>query len=76
MLHVAAFLFFCRDGISIKSIIGKTKLATEEIIAPWLETTLATNLSEYPLQYIFNVDEFGRFYQCASKKTYHFKNEN
>ena len=78
MLHVAAILisfFFCRYGISFKTIWGKAKLVTEEMIAPWLETTLPTILFQYLLQYIFNVDEFGLFYQCVPNKTCHFKNE-
>ena len=32
--------------------------------APWTETTLPTILSRYSLEKIFNVDEFGLFYQC------------
>ena len=45
------------------------------MIAPWLETTLPTILSRYPLQDIFNADEFGFFYQFVPNKTYHYKNE-
>ena len=45
------------------------------MIVPWLQTTLPTTLSQYPLQDTFNADEFGLFYQCMSNKTYHFKNE-
>ena len=32
-------------------------------------------LSRYPLQNIFNVDEFGLFYQCLANKTLHSKGE-
>ena len=38
-------------------------------------STLPTILSRYPLQDIFNADEFGLFYQCVPNKMYHFKNE-
>ena len=43
--------------------------------APWLETTLPTILSRYPLKDLFNADEFGLFYQCLPDKTYHFTKE-
>ena len=43
--------------------------------APWTETTLPTVLSRYPLENIFNADEFGLFYQCLPNKTLHLKGE-
>ena len=43
--------------------------------APWNETTLPTLLSNYKLENIFNVDEFGLFYQCLPNKTYHLSGE-
>ena len=43
--------------------------------APWTETTLPTILSRYPLENIFNVDEFGLFYQCLPNKTLYLKGE-
>ena len=43
--------------------------------APWLETTLPTILSRYPIENVFNADEFGLFYQCLPNKTFHFKKE-
>ena len=55
--------------------MGEAKSVTEEMIAPWLETTLLTILSRYPLRDIFNAYAFGLFYQCVPNKTYHFKNE-
>ena len=58
-----------------KTIFGKAKLVTGEMIAPWLENTQSTILSQYPLQDIFNKDEFGLFYQCVPNRTYHFKNK-
>ena len=42
---------------------------------PWLETTLPTILSRYPLENIFNGDEFGLFFQCLPSKTFHFKKD-
>ena len=43
--------------------------------APWTETTLRTILSRYPLENIFNADEFGLFYQRLPNKTLHLKAE-
>ena len=42
---------------------------------PWNETTLPTLLFNYKLEEIFNVDEFGLFYQCLWSKTYHLSGE-
>ncbi|XP_065667761.1 tigger transposable element-derived protein 4-like [Hydra vulgaris] len=46
-------------GISFKTISGEAKSVNDQMIAPWLETTLPTILSRYPLENIFNADEFG-----------------
>ena len=74
--HKIFFLFFiCRFGISFKTIAGEAKSVTEEMTAPWLETTLPTILSRYPLKDLFNADEFGLFYQCLPDKSYHFTKE-
>ena len=43
--------------------------------APWLETTLPTIPSRYPIENVVNADEFGLFYQCLPNKTFHFKKE-
>ena len=79
MLHVVVvilnFVFFCRYDISFKTISGEAKSVTEEMTAPWLETTLSTILSRYPLENIFSGDEFGLFFQCLPNKTFHFKKD-
>ena len=49
------------------------KSVTDEMTAPWTETTLPTILSRYPLENIFNADEFGLFFQCLPNKTLHLK---
>ena len=41
--------------------------------APWTETKLPTILSHYPLENIFNADEFGLLYHCLRNKTLHLK---
>ena len=79
MLHVVVvipnFVFFCRYDILFKTILGEAKLVTEEMMAPWLGTTLPTILSRHPLENIFNGDEFGLFFQCLPNKTFHFKKD-
>ena len=64
-----------RYGMSFKNVSGETKSVTEEMAAPWTETTLPTILSRYPLEKIFSADEFGLFYQCLRNKTLHLKGE-
>ena len=61
--------------MSFKNISGESKAVTEEMTAPWPETTLPMILSRYPLENIFNADEFGLFYQCLPNKTLHLKGE-
>ena len=43
-------------------ISGEARFVTEEMIARWLETKLATILSRYPFQDAFNADELGLFF--------------
>ena len=59
----------------MKIIGGESKSVTKETTSSWSETTLPTILSNYKLEDIFNVDEFGLFYQCHPDKTYHLKGE-
>ena len=74
MLHVVVvilnFVFFCRYDISFKTILGEAKSVTEEMRAPWLETALPTILSRYPLENIFNDDEFGLFFNVSQTKRF------
>ena len=46
-------------SIFILSYVGEGKDVTEEITAPWRETTLSTILSNYEPSDIYNADEFG-----------------
>ncbi|XP_065664689.1 tigger transposable element-derived protein 4-like [Hydra vulgaris] len=62
-------------GLFFKTISGEAKSVNNQMIAPWLETILLTILSRYPLENIFNADEFGLFYQCLPDKSLHLKNE-
>ena len=64
-----------RYGVSFKNIAGESRSVTEEMTAPWSETTLPTILSRYPLENIFNADEFGLFFQCLPNKSLHMKGE-
>ena len=60
----------------LKSIARESKSVTDEMVAPWTETTLPTILSHYPMEIIFNADEFGLFYQCLPNKILHLKGQN
>ena len=64
-----------RYGVPFKNISGESESVTEEMTAPWTETTLARILFCYPLENTFNADEFGLFYQCLPNKTLHLKGE-
>ena len=64
-----------RYGVSFKNISGESKSVTEEMTAPWTETTLPTLLSRYPFENIFNADKFGLLFQCLPNKTLRLKGE-
>ena len=68
-------MFSSRNGISFKTISGESSAVTDDMTAPWNETTLPALLSNYKLENIFNADEFGLFYQCLPTKTYHLSGE-
>ena len=70
-----SILLYYRFDISFKTIAGEAKSVTSEMTALWLEMTLPTILSGYPIENIFNADEFGLFYQCRPNKTFHYKKE-
>ena len=72
----AFYQLFFRYGVSFKNISRESKSVTEEMTAPWTETTLPTILSCYPLENIFNADKFRLFYQCLPNKILHLKGEN
>ena len=41
--------------------------------APWEETILPTTLARYQLKDIFDVDEFGLFFEALPSKSLHFR---
>ena len=45
------------------------------MIAFWDQIALPAILSNYELKDVFNADEFGLFFQCLPKKTFHFKDK-
>ena len=69
-------LIFFRHKIFLKVIDGEYKSVTDKMTTSWNETTLPTILSNYKLEDLFNVDEFGLFYQCLTDKTYHLKGKS
>ena len=64
---------FFRHDITSKEVSGKSEKVTNEMAAPWKETTLPKLIARYQLKDIFNGDEFGLFYEalpsnlCTSK---------
>ena len=64
-----------RYNVSFKKISGEGNACTDEMTAPWAETTLPTMLSKYELNQIYNVDEFGLFYRAQPEKSLHLKDE-
>ena len=50
--------------MKFKDEVGEDKVVTPEMIAAWYATTLPTVLLQYALKDVFNVDEFGLFYQA------------
>ena len=61
--------------VFFKIFLGEGKDVTNEMTAPWRETTLPTILTHYDPCNIFNADEFGLFYQALPQKTLHLKGE-
>ena len=64
-----------RYNVSFKKISGEGNACTDEMTAPWAETTLPTMLSKYELNQIYNADEFGLFYRARPVKSLHLKDE-
>ena len=65
-----------RLNVSIKTVSGESNACTDEMVAPWEQTTLPTILSKYDLNQIYNPHEFGLLYRTQPKKSLHLKNEN
>ena len=65
-----------RFNVSFKTVSGESNACTDEMVAPWEQTTLPTILSKYDLNQIYNADEFGLFYRAQPNKSLHLKNEN
>ena len=65
-----------RFNVSFKTVSAESNAYTDEMVAPWEQTTLPTILSKYDLNQIYNADEFGLFYRNQLYKSLHLKNEN
>ena len=63
-------------NVSFKIVSGESNACTDEMVAPWEQTTLLTIFSKYDLNQIYNTDEFGLFYCTQPNKSLHLKNEN
>ena len=64
-----------KNNISFKTVSGVSKSVTPEMVNAWSETSLPTLFSNYDLKDIYNVDEFGLFYQYLPNTTYQLKSE-
>ena len=69
------FLLSFRNNVYFKTVSGESKAVTPEMVAGWNETTLPTLLSNYGLENIYIVEEFGLFYQWLPDKSYQLKAE-
>ena len=63
-------------NVSLKTVSGESNACTDEMVAPWEQTTLPAILSKYDLNQIYNADEFGLLYRAQPNKSLHLKNEN
>ena len=55
--------------------LGEDQGVTNEMTAPWRETTLSTIISRYGSRDIYNADEFGLFYKELPTKSMYLKSE-
>ena len=62
-------------NMSFKTVSGESNACTDEMIAPWEQTTLPTILYKYYINQIFNAEEFGLFFCAQPNKSLHWKNE-
>ena len=65
-----------RFNVSFKTVSSESNAFTDEMVAPWAQTTLPNILSNYDLNQIYTVDEFGLFYRAQPNKSLHLNNEN
>ena len=75
MLCKSGSYFLFRNNVSFKTVSGENKAVTPEMLAGWNETTLPTLLPKYGLENIYNIDEFGLFYQCLVGNSYYLKRD-
>ena len=58
-----------RFNVSFKTVSSESNACTDEMVAPWEQTTLPVILSKYDLNHIYNTDEFGLFYRAQPNKS-------
>ena len=64
-----------RHGITFKLVCGEAASVPEDLVAPWIKTTLPGILAKYTPENVFNADETGLFYRCLPNRTHAFKGE-
>ena len=70
------FHLFFRHGMTFQEVSGESEKVTKEMTAPWEEKTLPIILARYQLKDIFNVDEFGLFYEVLPSKSLHCRGKH
>ena len=60
-----------RLNVSFKTVSGESNACTDEMVAPWEQTTLPTIFSKYDLNQIYNANEFGLFYRAQPNNSLH-----
>ena len=61
--------FKARHGIAFHQMSGEAASVTQDMTLDWLDTKLPALLSELQPDDIFNADETGLFWNCASIQT-------
>ena len=65
-----------RHGIVYRQICGEAESVKPDDVELWWSTTLPTLLKDYPLENVYNADEFGLFFKLLPDKSLVFKKES
>ena len=65
-----------RFNLSFKAVSGESNVCTNEMVAPWEQTTLPTIFSKYDHNQIYDTGEFDLFYRAQPNRSLYLKNEN
>jgi len=65
-----------RHGIVYRQICGEAESVKQEDVDSWWSNVLPDLLKDYPLDNIYNADEFGLFFKLMPDKSFVFKKES